>query len=79
MEPTTEVQISFKLEADLRNQFKAATKKRHQPSSSQVIRELMRAYIESTDGMNNVKLNKIEVKTKTNRISTAEQKELQHD
>ncbi|WP_039908213.1 hypothetical protein [Candidatus Regiella insecticola] len=44
---TKEVQISIKMEPELRDQFRAATALHHRPAA-QVMRELMRHYISNT-------------------------------
>ena len=41
---TKEVQMSFKMETDLRDQFMAVAANRHRPAA-QIIRDLMRLYI----------------------------------
>lgn len=48
---TKEVQISIKMEAELRDQFMAVAADRHRPAA-QIIRELMRLYIADSETPN---------------------------
>ena len=48
---TKEVQISIKMEAELRDQFMALAADRHRPAA-QIIRELMRLYIADSETPN---------------------------
>lgn len=48
---TKEVQMSIKMEADLRDQFMAVAANRHRPAA-QIIRELMRLYISQSNTPN---------------------------
>ncbi len=48
---TKEVQISIKMEAELRDQFMAVAADRHRPAA-QIIRDLMRLYIADSETPN---------------------------
>jgi predicted DNA-binding protein len=50
---TKEVQMSIKMEADLRDQFMAVAAERHRPAA-QIIRDLMRLYIAENNTPNTV-------------------------